>query len=185
MFGITEFFPWLYLEQCSQTLLIEEYLIHILTFQSYLIFFFELIDAIKVFFTYFLTCKKVARIVQETFFFPFEAFENNLPVPITPKDFSVYLSQRDILHCNLSHGINTVKLVPSNPHILPLISIIFFIETKGYNRSKSHVGFGCHISFVPFIMSLSLTFMTFTLLKSIGQLFCRISLSLGLSHVSS
>lgn len=106
-------------------------------------------------------------------------------MPITPKDFSVYLSQRDILHCNLSHGINTVKLVPSNPHILPLISIIFFIETKGYNRSKSHIGFGCHISLVPFIMSLSLTFMTFTLLKSIGQLFCRISLSLGLPHVSS
>ena len=51
VFGITEFFPCLYLEQCSQALLVEEYLIHILTFQSYLIFFFELIDAIKVFFS--------------------------------------------------------------------------------------------------------------------------------------
>ena len=123
----------------------------------------------------------MARIVQETFSFSFETFENNSPVPISPKDFSVYLSQRDILHCNLNHGINTVKLVPSNPHILPLISIIFFIKTKGY-WSESHIRY--HV-LVPFIMSLSLAFMTFTLLKSIGQLFCRISLSLGLSHVSS
>ena len=105
-------------------------------------------------------------------------------MPITPKDFSVYLSQRDSLCCNLNHGINTVKLVLSNPHILPFVSIKFFIETKGY-WSKSHTDFSRHVSLAPFIMSLSLTFMTFTLLKSIGQVFCRISLSLGLSDVSS
>lgn len=107
---------------------------------------------------------------------------------MTAKYFSVYFSQRDVLQHNHNHKIKTNILLPSIPQVLPLISIVSFVKAKGY-WSEWHIACICHVPLVYFnlwwFLSLSLTFLTLTLLKSTGQLFCKMSLNLGLSHISS
>lgn len=107
---------------------------------------------------------------------------------MTPKYFSVYFSQRDVLQHNHNHKIKTNILLPSIPQVLPLISIVSFVKAKGY-WSEWHIACICHVPLVYFnlwwFLSLSLTFLTLTLFKSTGQLFCKMSVNLGLSHISS
>lgn len=61
----------------------------------------------------------------------------------------------------------------------------FIVEESSY---KPHIAINCHISSVIFnlekVHDLYLTFMTLTILKIIGQLFCRMFFNLGLSNVS-
>lgn len=65
----------------------------------------------------------------------------------------------------------------------------FFGGGGSGSNTEFHIISTCHVSFVSYnrwqFLGFSLRLMTLTPLKSIGQLFCRISLSLGLSYVFS
>lgn len=65
------------------------------------------------------------------------------------------------------------------------IDVLFLVHDP--SNSGSNIVFGCRVSLVPSnwweFISLSVFFMTLRLLKITGQLFCRISLNLGLSNV--
>ena len=104
--------------------------------------FFQIIFSIQ---------KSYKNCTRNFFFFLLEPSENDLPVPISPNYFSVYFSQRDIFHCNLSHEINTVKLYPSNHKLCHLTQQYLLSKQKGY-WSELHIACSCHVSVVSFVI---------------------------------
>ena len=85
---------------------------------------------------------------------------------------------KEVLRKNINMSYNLITRPHSTSPIVGIISLI----AKGF-CSGSHIAFSCHVPLVPNILkwflSLLLTFMILTHLKSFGQLFCRTSINLG------